>query len=488
LDYSLKFRPPKTVPMPEEETEDKSFDLRKAKVNYWSQTNGAVFRSPECGPFYLHIDVWYRRDPWISTAGPDGKSFIEYLTSFGGISIFRDGINIFPAEWGAKTDWLNLSNRHIKQAYRMSYYNMIGNIELDQSKNIGLIDKTNREGLIENRPFKDLTQLVDAIILTVIENKFIGKRDEYNALTGEIVRDPKLLKEYAKQGAALITDIKERYPVDDDPYKILGHVGPAHERGERLVNLGDSLKNLQKSIDLIQEAQDLLTEQAGYGMAVAVSVHEIAKIAANFYMGVSHLLKSKAPDPERLKALKEASASLQSELRRLGPLRAVKTESQTEFGIVKPIRYVIEVFRARLEKAGIDVKVNAGENFAVYGRYGALVQIFSNLFDNSCYWLGTTPRANRKITIRVDPKHRTVTVADSGPGVDEVILPYLFQPGYSMKVPPSGLGLHICKYYMQSMKGDTYLTSDRERLPDMAGAQFTLDFGRVPSERRIEKK
>jgi signal transduction histidine kinase len=487
LEYSLKFQPPKTVPMPAEEFEEKAFDLRKVQAGYWVQDSGAVFRSPECGPFYLHIDIWYRRDPWIGTTGPDGTSFIDYLTQFGGISIFRDGINIFPAEWGAETDWLHLSKKHIKQGWRMSYYNMIGNVELDQSRNIGLVDKTNREGLIENRPFKDLTQLVNAII-AIIETKFIGKRDEYNALTGDVVRDPKLLSEYAKQGAALIRDIKERYPLEEDPFKILNPIGPVHERGERLLNLGNSLKNLQKSVDLMQEARDLLTEQAGYGMAVAVSVHEIAKIAANFYMGVSQLLKLKEPDLRKLRALKEASASLQSELKRLGPLRAVKTETQTEFDIIKPIRYVIELFRVRLEKAGIEVKVNAGEPFEVYGRYGALIQIFSNLFDNSCYWLGTAPRPNRKITIRVDSKNRTVTIADSGPGVDEAIRPYLFQPGYSMRIPPSGLGLHICKYYMQSMKGDAYLTSGREKLSGLAGAQFTLDFDRVPSERRIDKK
>lgn len=488
MEYSLKFQPPKTVPMSAEETEEKNYDLRKAKLDYWAKQDGDGLRKPECGPFYMHVEVWYRKDPWISSTGPEGKDFIDYLTKFGGISIFRDGINIFPAEWGAETDWLDLSKRHIKQGFRISYYNILGNLEVDQAKNIDLIDKTNREGLIENRAFKDLTQLVHAVVATVIETKFIGKRDEYNDLTEDIVRDPKVLKDYAKQGAALVGQIREKYPVDEDPYKILDPIGKKSERGEKLVNLSNSLKNLQKSIDLIQEAQDLLTEQAGYGMAVAVSVHEIAKIAANFYAGVSHMLKSEKPDLEKLKNLKEASASLQSELKRLSPLRAIKNEAQAEFEITKPIGYVVDVFRSRLEKIGIDVEVNAKESFPVYGRYGALIQIFSNLFDNSSYWLGMAARKNRKIKIRIDPKHRTVTVADSGPGIDEVIMPYLFQPGYSLRVPPSGLGLYICKHYMQSMKGDIYLTTDRERISAMTGAQFTLDFGKVASERPIGEK
>jgi hypothetical protein len=487
LEYSLKFQPPKTVPMSEEEIEEKNFDLRKAELDYWSQLDKDGLRKPECGPFYMHVDVWYRKDPWISSTGPEGNKFIEHLTDFGGISIFRDGINIFPAEWGAETDWLNLSKRHIKQGFRISYYNMLGNLEVDQSRNIDLIDKTNREGLIENRASKDLTRLVHAIVAAVIETKFIGKRDEYTSLIGDIIRDPKLLKDYAKQGSTLITEIKEKYPIEEDPYKILDAIGKRSERGEKLINLSNSLKNLQKSIDLIKESQDLLTEQAGYGMAVAVSVHEIAKIAANFYAGVSYLLKSEKPDLDKLKNLKEASASLQSELKRLSPLRAIRNEAQTEFGIAKPLSFVVEIFRSRLEKAGIEVEVNTKENFQLYGRYGALIQIISNLFDNSCYWLGMAGRKNRKIKIHIDSKHRTVTVSDSGPGIDNVILPYIFQAGYSLRVPPSGLGLYICRYYMQSMKGDVYMTTDRERIAGMSGAQFTLDFGKVAKERPIGK-
>jgi len=487
LDYTLKFQPPKSVPMPSEDIGEKSFDLRKANMAYWSPDSDGL-RRPECGDFYLHVDVWYRKAPWIATTGPDGKEFINYLTSFGGISIFRDEINIFPAEWGTETDWLNLSKRHIKQGFRMSYYNMIGNLEINQAANIDLVDKTDREGLIANRASKDLMQLVHAIIATVIETQFIGKRDEYNRLTGDVVRDPKLLGDYAKQGAAVITGIKQRYPIEDDPYSILDPIGKRSERAEGLVNLSASLKNLQKSIGLMEEAQDLLTEQAGYGMAVAVSVHEIAKIAANFYAGVSHLLKSGSKDADSLKNLKEASASLQSELRRLSPLRAIKSEAETVFSVVKAISFVVEVFRSRIDKAGIVVEVNGKDAFPIYGRYGAVIQIFSNLFDNSCYWLGMVAKNKRKIRIHIDPKDRTVIVGDSGPGIDSVILPYLFQPGYSLRIPPSGLGLYIVRHYMQSMKGNAYSTVGRERISGFPGAQFTLDFGSVPAERPIGEK
>jgi hypothetical protein len=41
---------------------------------------------------------------------------------------------------------------------------------------------------------------------------------------------------------------------------------------------------------------------------------------------------------------------------------------------------------------------------------------------------------------------------------------------------------------MQSMKGDIYLTTDREKVSGFGGAQFTLDFSKVASERPIGEK
>ncbi|MBK6989649.1 MAG: ATP-binding protein [Bacteroidetes bacterium] len=54
--------------------------------------------------------------------------------------------------------------------------------------------------------------------------------------------------------------------------------------------------------------------------------------------------------------------------------------------------------------------------------------------------------------MRIDAADRTIIVADNGEGIHDSIMPYLFQPGYSLKFPPSGLGLYVCKHYMNIMK------------------------------------
>ncbi|MBK7908775.1 ATP-binding protein [Candidatus Pollutiaquabacter sp.] len=473
---TIEFNPPHNIPIPPETITYKNYDLKVGNA-YWLKHG-----KPKCGSFYFHFDIWYRDKEWIE--GPDSKEFFTYLESNGGISIYRDNVLILPAEWANKTDWYGLRQKQIKQAYRLSYYHMIANIEIDQLDNPQLIDKTSREGLLENRQFQDLREMVLGVV-NLVEQSYIAFRDKYTSLTKGITRDPVKLNDVIKQQRKLLQNIDENYPVEQDPYSLFHQiVDNVSGRKERLINLDNSLKNLKSSLELIEEIQDLLKEKAAYGISVAVSVHEIAKITANFYSGISEMLKANVIDKVKLEDLKKTSASLQSELKRLSPLRAIRNENRIEFPISRSIKFASEVFKRKLEELNIDFSFNEKEDFIVYGRYGTMNQVLSNLFDNSVHWLQFSPSPDRKIEIKLNAKKRTMVFADNGPGISEAIRPYLFEAGYSLKVPPSGLGLYICKYYMQAMKGDIYETHNREKLKGFDnGAQFTLDFEKVPSQK-----
>ncbi|TKJ35816.1 MAG: ATP-binding protein [Planctomycetes bacterium B3_Pla] len=473
-EITLDFTPPKSVPLPDETIEKNNYDLRQLNNHYWADNTDV--RKPRCGPFFLHIDIWYRAKPWID--GLHIKEFTKYLDNFGGISIFRDGLNVFPAEWGAQVDWLTLSKRHIKKGKNLSYYNMIGNLEIEQTKNLELIDKTDRQGLLDNAAFRDLQDLVRTIVRTA-EIEFIGKREKYEQLTKGLIREPRVLGSAAQKGALLVDNIIKRYDVAEDALEILSDFGKSNEREENLVNLKDSLKNLRKSLDVMQGVQDTLTEQAGFGLAIAVSVHEIAKITSNFYNGVTHLLKSGKIDTEKLEELQSSSRSLNTEMKRFGPLRAIRNEKPTKFPILKCIRFCKRVFENKLSEAQIELLVLSKSKVKVFARYGAVNQVISNLIDNSVYWLDDKHIKERVILIKIFENERRILIADSGPDIDSSIRPYLFEPGYSLKVPQSGLGLYICKYYMRGMGGDIYEASVRDRTHELHGAQFILDFSRV---------
>lgn len=484
--YTLRFNPPASVPLPKEEWVDEKFDLRKSSYDYWKESNGIGLRKTACGSFYIHIDAWYRAKPWID--GLNFKDMLNYLSDYGGISIYRDNVIIFPAESGTKNDWLNLSQRNIKQGFRISYYNLIGNIELEQYENLDLIDKTNREGLIENQAYKDLAKLVETIIQTILEVKYISKRDEYNNLTKGIVQDVKKLSNVTKTSSNIIEAISKNYAIEDDPWKILEDLGKTvQERRAGLVNLSDSIRNLKKSIDLIEGVQEQLTEQAGFGLAAAVSIHELNKIASNFYIGITELIKLGNLNNFKLEDLRSTSESLRSELKRLSPLRTIRNERKREFNLSQAINYATEIFKSKLSRNKISLVIGLDNDISIYARYSTMCQILVNLFDNSVYWLSFVPENERKIIIQVFSQNRLLIFGDSGKGIDSVIRPYLFNVGYSMKVPPSGLGLYICKAYMNAMKGSIYETPLKNRIASIRGAQFTIDFNYVPTRKEEDK-
>lgn len=489
-DYTLKFIPPASVPLPAEEwhnSADEICDLRKYELKYWqSNSSNEILRHPTCGAFYIHLDAWYRVKPWID--GPDKDEMLKYLSDYGGISIYRDNVIIFPAESGSKNDWLGLSQRNIKQGYRISYYNFIGNIEIEQSENIDLIDKTNREGMIENLAYRDLSKLVETLIQNILEVKYINKRDEYTNLTKGVTRDPKRLNNVTRLSSEIIDGLSEHYAIDEDPWHILEKLGSSvMERRTGLVNLSNSIKSLKKSLEIIEGLQDKLTEQAGFGLAAAVSIHELNKIASNFYIGISNLIEKGNPTNYQLEDLRAASESLQSELKRLGPLRTIRNEKKREFKVSQAINYATEIFRSKFSQLNIVPDIELDNDITIYARYSTLCQIIVNLIDNSVYWLQLVPTENRKITINVSSTNRLIVVGDSGPGIDSAIRPYLFEAGYSMKVPPSGLGLYVCKSYMHAMKGSIYETPATNRIENVGGAQFTIDFTYVPSKKEEDK-
>lgn len=481
FEYDYYFTPPYSdkIPLNGFERKNEKIDLKKYNKNYFLREieGRRLWKIPKCGSFYIHIDIWYRDTPWVERSD---KAFLGYLRDYGGISIYRDGINVYPSEWGAKYDWLGLRQRQISQAKRISYYHMIGNVEIEQSTNFNLMDQTNREGMIVNQAFLDLSALVKAAVLYV-ELDYMGKRDLLNQLTGGLIREPRVLNEFSKQSSKIMSNIHDKYDLVGDPYLLLEELGNESDRKGKLIELAKSSKNLQKNLDAMTQVQDMLTEQAGFGLGIAVALHEINKVTSNFYYGILDLINKNQLDKVKLEDLKNTSEALNSELSRISPLRALRNEKEVTFNVSESIEYVKSIFEWQFNKLGIKFSYNIENDFSIYTRYGALNQILTNIIDNSNYWLDDPDIEYKEIKLELNSKDRTIIVADSGPGLAESILPYLFQPGYSLKEPQSGLGLYICKHYMNQMKkrGDIYVAKKNDRIIGLNGAQFILDFSNV---------
>lgn len=82
---------------------------------------------------------------------------INKLDDSGGLYVFRDGLRILPyGEPG--NDFLKMEERRSKGItyYLFSHRRMYGYMEISKLNNPSLVDKSSREGFVENSAFKFL--------------------------------------------------------------------------------------------------------------------------------------------------------------------------------------------------------------------------------------------------------------------------------------------------------------------------------------------
>lgn len=483
-DIEIRFKPPASlsIPMGEQVWPSEIIDLRDKDPKYWrSKEENKPLRDPICGPFYMVLKLWIRTKEWIDYA--DWNEFRDYLDDYGGIGIFRDGLMIMPAELSSRDDWLDLSKRHIKKGSSISYYQLSGSVDILQEDTLELIDRTSREGMLDTLSFKDLAKLVRAIVFE-LEIVVQGTRDRYRRMKrgGRLpTTEYRLQVETISQ---ILTALTTHYNYDKHELGFEEVLGTSEDPGKSVAKL-EELRYISE--ELIEEIKDLedqidvLLQAAGYGIAIAVAVHEIEKVTSNLYFGIEKVLeKASSLDRDTFKEmdrLSDVSKSLLNEMRRLAPLRVTRLERKKKFKARSCILAAQGAFRLSWEDLGIhNVMPSQSEDFDVFGSFGACSQVFANLFDNSTYWLRAIPENERRIYVRINSSERKVIVADSGPGISEKMRDHLFELYYSTKDPPSGLGLYISKYYMSQMGGTIRESIASERIPGFAGAQFTIIF------------
>ncbi len=128
---------------------------------------------------------------------------------------------------------------------------------------------------------------------------------------------------------------------------------------------------------------------------------------------------------------------------------------------------------ARIKEITIDVDVEAS---SVLGRRDRLERAISNLLTNAIKF---TPEGGR---IVVDSRDGTISVSDSGPGIAEADLPFIFdrfwRSASARAMLGSGLGLSIVAQVVAELQGSVSVDHD----PTLGGARFriTLPIADIP--------
>ncbi|MDJ1159259.1 HAMP domain-containing sensor histidine kinase [Chelatococcus sp. SYSU_G07232] len=110
-------------------------------------------------------------------------------------------------------------------------------------------------------------------------------------------------------------------------------------------------------------------------------------------------------------------------------------------------------------------------------------QVVHNLVRNAADAVETRPMGDRRVVVKTEVRggETRITVADTGCGIAEDVLPRLFEPFFSTKADGMGLGLPLCQSLVERFGGHIVAANRPE-----GGAQFTVVLPLASGERRAE--
>ncbi len=200
---------------------------------------------------------------------------------------------------------------------------------------------------------------------------------------------------------------------------------------------------------------------------VATVSHELRTPLANIKLYLSLLRRGREERRgQYVQVLEEEAGRLSAmieDLLDLSRLEARREEEPSEPVELRALlRQVMESLRPSFAAKKMDVQLEDGPEAVVMGRGNQLIQVFTNLMSNAIQY---TPAGGR-VRLRVQsgeagakPSMAAVAVQDSGQGIPEKDLPYIFDRFYrgslarSSNLPGSGLGLAIVREILDRHQG-----------------------------------
>jgi signal transduction histidine kinase len=445
LSYEYEFRPWKTM----EKVTHRKEVKRGSNAAFLSRDDGSKIRLDKFAIGPVQIDLFiFDLDPLVLKLGvADKKGLRQYLNQNGGIRVYRDGIRVY--DYGEPgNDWLNLGGRRVNvPALRISNNLVIGAVSLDLGKSRGLIEKTNREGFVENDAFSEFQA---AILNAVTQIEYERQKDKARIRTAYGGR-------------------KSREPVIED----LAAVRKIAE--QKNIN-GELLEHLDRIEKQYLEIRDRFLVSASAGLSLTAVIHEVEK-------GVKELLNAVESEnaSRKVKELARHLSDLIEGFAALARGSGNRKESATSM-----IQRAVFNSELRIKHHGIKLQVDtdAGE-FEVVCSRRLIISTLMNLIDNAIWWLrnkwGDDGRKRLLIaTSKYPSKGGAIIVADNGPGFSDPP-EFLIQPFFSRKPDGSGLGLHIADQVMRVSGGrlDFPESGDVGLSEEYSGAVVSLTFDEV---------
>jgi len=444
------------------------------------------------------------------------SNYRSYVQGQLGIRLFRDGFGIRPFGLDGE-DWLKLSKEQTSGAsfYGLRPGNVIGYVQIGADTNPNLLEKTDREGIIENSHYKNFYTITKKVVsevnsvLEFIKRGYNDYRKKYGTQnTG--LKDQQdvfsLMKKTGETAKALVEQVREleaevttvHNAVRNEIIAVKDSTFSSSQK-KRLEDLFDSVEKqlthskaiitqlnsllvdaskLNEAVHLLEPQMQTLRDQlaefshlAGLGMIAEALSHEIDNVLDNLSQKsktISNYLREKKINDAAIytfiEYLNGMTRSLRKQTSHLSPVLKYVRENKDTVSIESFAKELAEFYNDRLQQNNIKLEVINNGDFYVTISKGKLTQVFDNIILNSEYWLkehAGSKNSSPKITINI--KTPMVRIYDNGLGINPAIEDQIFQPFVSSK-PKSigrGLGLFIIQQLLESVGCDIVLLPDK---------------------------
>ena len=366
------------------------------------------------------------------------------LNKYNGIGVYRNGFRIRPL--GDPTfDWLELDKRRVNIPARCVGSNQtIGYVQIQPQDQSGLSEKSARDGLRKNEAFNQLKTVTTLVIMELEWRRFDYRRKEG-------LSRPYHKIEQNLQG--LFSSERLKHNVRTQLNK-----GAKAEKIIELIDQDSANKN--RVVEEIQQTIAIYQGQATLGKIVNVILHEGRQPLSYFREQIPYLrrwyeLFRKTKSRTTFENLMQIAEGIGQNaeffvhlFRRLDPLAAGKRIPRKPLELKKTIEGTFDVFESQLKTHNIFTQVKGPDGFSLSAWEQDIYAIFTNLIDNSVYWIREKDPRTRKITIEIKADGdslKYINYRDTGPGIESSLIEskVIFEPQFSTKPEGTGLGLAI---------------------------------------------
>jgi len=436
-----------------------TYSLQKARNTTEEQIRFDAGGPTGCGGLVFDFRVYDRDKEAIDSLikrglkGEDGNyvgknQARQLLTVYNGIGVYRNGFRIRP-HGDPGFDWIELDKKRVQNPSRKIGSDQIIGYVLIQSEELsGLVEKSARDGLKQNSAFERLKEITEKAIAKLEEKRFI-----YRQKAGISRPALKVEKEFERLFSfdALKRDVRSK----------LTRGGIDKKTADEIIAIiSRDAEDKNKVADDIRQTVAIYQGQATLGKIINVILHEGRRPLSFFRNQIPRIEKLgtavlKSRDIERIPEIISIADGVGNNadifvklFSRLDPLAAGKRTARKPLDLKKTIMDTLAVFEVEMKANHVLAKVNCPNDFRFSSWPQDIYAIFTNLVDNSLYWMNEKKVIRREINIEVVATGGTllhIDFCDTGPGIepDLIASEVIFEPQFSTKPSGTGLGLAI---------------------------------------------